>query len=277
MKQRPNLVFSLLNVKFILIFVSLLVQKAFCAFEFEANGASNNALGGTHFTFSAKNWLPENSFLSVQNTGLPKISVSFRRKFGLTELQQGTFGISLQKFKTDFALGGNFFGDEIYRETELFLASGYTVLQNFKIGGILRTHSLKIKNYGSETTFSLDFESLATFGNFCLSTSFTNVTFSEIKNDKLPQVFVSSFCWKATEKIIFVAELEKDVLFPTSYHFGTEFQAVKNFCLRFGTQTNPEIFSAGFGLNFKDYVFDYSFAKHRELGATNEFTFSVKF
>lgn len=274
MKLKPNLIFRFVFVKLLLAFVLGNWQNSFAAFEFDSNGAASSALGKIHFTLPNQTWLPGNSFLSSRQNGA---SVSVRRKFGLAELDEGSLGLTYKMFDLDFALGGRFFGDEVYRETEILLGASYPVLENVKIASTFRTLSLNIENYSSTTSFALDFEALVSFGNFIFTNSFSNFTFSQVADETIPQVLVSSFFWKVSDKIQTVFEIEKDVDFPLSLHFGTQILVVNGFYLRLGTQTEPELYTGGFGVKFKNYSLDYSFSEHSELGGTNEFTFSVNF
>ncbi len=274
MKRKANLLFRFGFVKLLLVFVLGSWQDTFAAFEFDSNGAASSGLGKIHFTLPNQTWLPGNSFLSSEQNG---VAFSLRRKFGLAELDEGSLGITYKKFGLNFALGGRFFGDEVYRETEILFGASYTILENFKISSTFRTLSLKIENYGSSTSFALDFEALVSFGDFIFTNSFSNFTFSEVRDEAIPQVLVSSLFWKVSDRIQTVFEIEKDVDFPLSLHFGTQVSVVKGFYLRLGTQTEPEFYTGGFGVNFRRYSLDYSYSEHRELGGTNEFTLSVNF
>lgn len=274
MKRKANLLFRIAFVKLLLFFVLGNWQNTFAAFELESNGATNSALGKVRFTLPNQNWLPGNSFISAKQNG---VAVSLRRKFGLAELDEGSLGVTYKKFGLNFALGGRFFGDEIYRETEILFGASYPILENLKISSTFRALSLKIENYGSSTSFALDFEALVSFGDFIFTNSFSNFTFSEVGKEKIPQVLVSSLFWKVSERIQTIFEFEKDVDFPLSLHFGTQVALVKGFYLRLGTQTEPEFYTGGFGVNFRRYSLDYSYSEHRELGGTNEFTLSVSF
>ena len=71
--------------------------------------------------------------------------------------------------------------------------------------------------------------------------------------------------------------MQKELDFPFSVHFGIEYPIVKYFILRFGIQNEPNIYSAGLGINYSYFRLDYAVTTHQDLGLTHQVDFIVSF
>ena len=92
--------------------------------------------------------------------------------------------------------------------------------------------------------------------------------------DKLPLTLRFGFNYKLLrDKLALVVDLEKSGA-PLSYHFGTEYWAFQYLAVRFGI--DPEEFTLGFGIRYRDYGLDYAFATH-DLGGSHRLSASWKF
>lgn len=92
--------------------------------------------------------------------------------------------------------------------------------------------------------------------------------------DKLPLTLRFGFNYKLLrDKLALVIDLEKSKA-PLSYHFGTEYWAFEYLAVRFGI--DPEEFTLGFGIRYRDYGLDYAFATH-DLGGSHRLSASWKF
>jgi len=92
--------------------------------------------------------------------------------------------------------------------------------------------------------------------------------------DKLPLTLRFGFNYKLLrDKLALVIDLEKSKA-PLSYHFGTEYWAFQYLAVRFGI--DPEEFTLGFGIRYRDYGLDYAFATHA-LGGSHRLSASWKF
>ncbi|MCX7756734.1 MAG: hypothetical protein RMJ65_01720 [candidate division WOR-3 bacterium] len=63
----------------------------------------------------------------------------------------------------------------------------------------------------------------------------------------------------------------------TELNFGTEFKLLPSLALRVGCKTNPVLYSAGLGVNYKRFEFDYCLRYHPRLKETNIFSLSFQF
>lgn len=92
--------------------------------------------------------------------------------------------------------------------------------------------------------------------------------------DKLPLTLRFGFNYKLLrDRLALVVDLEKSKA-PLSYHFGTEYWAFQYLAVRLGI--DPEEFTLGFGVRYRDYGLDYAFATH-DLGGSHRLSASWKF
>ncbi|MDH5174098.1 MAG: PorV/PorQ family protein [Elusimicrobiota bacterium] len=92
--------------------------------------------------------------------------------------------------------------------------------------------------------------------------------------DKLPLTLRFGFNYKLLrDRLALVVDLEKSKA-PLSYHFGGEYWAFQYLAVRLGM--DPEEFTVGFGIRYRDYGLDYAFATH-ELGGSHRLSASWRF
>ncbi len=92
--------------------------------------------------------------------------------------------------------------------------------------------------------------------------------------DNLPLTLRFGFNYKLLrDRLALVVDLEKSRK-PLSYHFGTEYWAFQYLAVRLGM--DPEEFTVGFGVRYRDYGLDYAFATH-DLGGSHRLSASWRF
>jgi len=96
----------------------------------------------------------------------------------------------------------------------------------------------------------------------------------ERTEDKLPLTLRFGFNYKLLrDRLALVIDLEKSGA-PLSYHFGAEYWAFGYLAVRLGL--DPEEFTLGFGIRYRDYGLDYAFATH-DLGGSHRLSASWRF
>jgi len=96
----------------------------------------------------------------------------------------------------------------------------------------------------------------------------------EYTEDKLPLTLRFGFSYKLLrDRLALVSDLEKSSA-PFSYHFGAEYWAFEYLAVRLGM--DPEEFTLGFGVRYRDYGLDYAFASH-DLGGSHRLSASWRF
>ncbi|MCX6158774.1 MAG: conjugal transfer protein TraF [Ignavibacteriota bacterium] len=250
-------------------------------FENTDVGARPTALGGAFTSLS------DNSLAIFYNpAGLGQ--VKYREfsayyspaPFGLTDLSTASlsysepfsFGTVGAAFKT--------YGFDLYRENNFIVSYGNSYKKKIYYGANINLYNLHIENYNNATAFGLDIGAMVYLAKFLQWGFFgKNITGTKIgeSKEKIAQVYRSGFTFQPEDKIRVIGEIEKDVKYPISVRGGLEYSVIDFLDLRFGVGSQPSIFSAGIGLNYNLFSFDYAFTKSEDLGFTHLGTISVNF
>lgn len=250
-------------------------------FENTDVGARPTALGGAFTSLS------DNSLAIFYNpAGLGQIK--YREfsafyspaPFGLTDLS--TASLSYSEPLSFGTLGAAFktYGFDLYRENNFIVSYGNSYKQKIYYGANLNLYNLHIQNYNSAIAFGLDIGAMAYIAKFLQWGFFgKNITGAKIgeSKEKIAQVYRTGFTFQPEGNIRVIGEIEKDVKYPLSVRGGMEYSVIDFLDLRFGVGSQPTIFSAGVGINYNLFSFDYAFTKSEDLGFTHLGTVSVNF
>ncbi|MBU0508631.1 hypothetical protein KKH27_07340 [bacterium] len=172
-------------------------------------------------------------------------------------------------------------GHTMSAETEIFLAHGlmlqedlhtslafgYTVkLISWSLGESVGYENQPAIDLGSAATLGLDVGATAQlWDRFRLGGSFKNINHPQmgegVKRD-LPRVLSGGVSYFPYYGVRTTFDVERVVSGETQFKGGVNATVVKPLDLRFGINTNPNSFTAGFGLHFRELVIDYAFLYH---------------
>ena len=250
-------------------------------FENTDVGARPTALGGAFTSLS------DNSLAIFYNpAGLGQ--VKYREfsafyspaPFGLTDLS--TASLSYSEPLNFGTIGAAFktYGFELYRENNFILSYGNSYKNKIYYGANLNLYNLHIQNYNNATAFGIDIGAMAYIAKFLQWGFFgKNITGTKIgeSKEKIAQVYRTGLTFQPENNIRIIGEIEKDIKYPISVRGGLEYSVIDFLDIRFGVGSQPTIFSAGIGLNYNLFSFDYAFTKSEDLGFTHLGTVSVNF
>lgn len=266
------------------LFLTILLPLAgisFAQFENTDIGARQTALNGA-FTS-----LADNSFAVFYNpSGLGQLK--YREfavfyspaPFGLTDLSTAaityaepfSFGTIGAAFKT--------YGFELYRENTFTAAFAGDYMERIYFGANVNVYNLSIENYNSATAAGIDIGAMVYIARFLqwgfIGKNITGTKIGESK-EKITQVYRTGFTYQPLNYLRIAAECEKDVRYPVSIRGGFEYNVIEYIDLRFGAGSQPTVFTAGIGINYDLFSFDYGFSKSEDLGFTHLGTVSVNF
>jgi hypothetical protein len=194
----------------------------------------------------------------------------------------GAIGISLQSLST--RLGGETMSSEteisvahglrLQQDIHTSLAFGYALkLINWNLGESVVGESGSSLDLGSATTFGLDVGVLAqVWDRFYIAGAFKNINHPQMganmKRD-LPRVLSAGLAYEPYYGVRTTLDIERSIENGSQFKLGTDLQVVKPFHLRVGTLSNPNVFTAGFGLFYRDLVVDYAFLYHPILAPSH--------
>jgi len=200
--------------------------------------------------------------------------------FGLTDLSTASISFA-EPFKFG-TIGAAFktYGFDLYRENNFIVSYGNNYKSRIYYGLNLNWYNLKIQNYNSASAFGVDIGVMAYLAKF-LQFGFMgkNITGSKIgeSNEKITQVYRTGLTYQPINNLRVIGEIEKDVKYPLSVRGGIEYNVIDFIDLRFGVGSQPSTFSAGLGINYNLFSFDYAFSKSEDLGFSHVGTVSVNF
>ncbi|MDB4286309.1 hypothetical protein N9933_03315 [bacterium] len=238
-----------------------------------AVGARAISLGHAYTGITGDFWSLFHNPAGIAGIENPEAGVYFERRFGLKELTYGSAG-----FVTPFSGGTQFagielttFGFDAYRENKVGLTYATRFFDKVSVGIKANYANVNIRDYGNASTFYVDL-GLATeiTPELTLGFSAYNVNRSQLETqsgkEPLPTVLTAGLAYQPTDKILFVADLQKDIDHPVSFRGGIEYAFAKGFYARLGTSTRPLTWAAGLGMEVQKIKFDFAFGFHERLG-----------
>lgn len=271
---------SVIGISMVLLFAVTSRPDATGAPEDLPIGARSLAMGATYVALANS---ADAVFLNPgglsQMVGT-EISFFYQKPFGLKDLNFGTATATFPVSNYRLSVGFLSMGNGVYDQTEVALALSHHLGKAFYYGASLRYQSVAIESFGSSSTLGLGFGAVIPITE-SLKCGFqvNHVNRSKVgqSEDKLPRTFKGGLSLSPDARLTLSLEIFKEVGFDEEVRFGTEFKPLENFALRAGTATNPDRFSAGFGVNIEPFQIDYAFFTHNDLGLTHQLSFSIHF
>ena len=250
-------------------------SNTFASFENLGVGANYQAMGGAAVAYTNN---ADAIFINcgglAQNSAY-QLSMYYSNLFGMKELRHAVVSASLPIKSGVAGFGCRMFGNSLYQEKELVLSYSNNYQNKFYYGASLHNYQLSISNYGSNSSIGFDFGFIAVI-NSHLRWGFFNYNITRAKisseNGELPQIYSTGISLIPIDNLNVNFDIYKDVLFPVEYRFGFEYIALQRLALRSGFASEPDRFTAGFGLFFKIFSFNYALATHSDLGVTHQFS-----
>ena len=205
---------------------------------------------------------------------------------GFTSLPKkyGAVGIAIQNLST--RLGG----ETISGETEIAIAHGLLLQEDIhsalSVGYALKLISWSLGesvegpsgsyDLGSATTVGIDIGATAkVWDRFFLASAFHNINHpqmgADLKRD-LPRSMSAGVQYEPYFGVKTSFDIERRLDSGTIFKAGGDLQVIKPFHIRVGVMTNPNIFTAGFGLFYRDIVVDYAFLYPPVLSPSHSFS-----
>jgi hypothetical protein len=154
------------------------------------------------------------------------------------------------------------FGDDLYNEQMVNI--GYSNKFGLaSLGARFQYIQYHIEGFGQKSVLSFSFGGIAEltpwlkFGAYIINLSQPEIS----ENEKLPTFLIAGICVNASEKVIALIEIEKDLEYNAKLKVGIEYELHRKFAARTGINVNPQ--TAFFGFGFKpgklklDYAYSY--------------------
>jgi hypothetical protein len=165
-------------------------------------------------------------------------------------------------------------GIMLQKDIHSSLAFGYTLkMISYDLGESVADDNGQSMNLGSASTFGLDVGATAQlWDRFKLGGSFKNVNQPQlgagVKRD-LPRIISGGLSYFPYYGVRTTFDVERIISGETQFKGGIQANVVKPLDVRFGVMTNPNVFTAGFGLHWRELVIDYAFVYHTILSPSH--------
>lgn len=237
-------------------------------------GGRAAAMGGSSVA-SRGLWAIQNNPAGMAYLDKFSLGLYYENRWFLPETAYKSAALALPVKFGCLGLSFNQFGSSKYSENKLGLAYAKDFGPYLQIGLQLDYLSISLgSEYGrqSAVTFELGIQSQVTEKLRLGTYIFNPVNFKleqTINQERLPLVFRFGMAYQFTKDFAGQCEIEKNTDHEgVSLRCGLEYEALKNFYLRAGVQTNPGLLTFGLGYEISFARIDVAGQLHQELGAS---------
>ena len=209
-------------------------------------------------------------------------SVSFYgfRYVGIAEITDMAATSTFQTSRGTIAGSIHRYGFNLFSENRFLL--GYkNELGRFHYGAsVSYTYINQGGNYGSASAIGFDLGLAAEITELLLfgarATNLNQPSYGDT-DEELPRELAAGLSYYLTPDALVTAEIVKDVLFPTSFRTGVQYEVIESLFLRAGFTTKPETYSFGFGYQSSRWDVNFALQQHNPLGLSPALDLAVKF
>jgi len=216
-------------------------------------------------------WALQANPSGITSLDRPTISLNYIKHLFSNEISTQA-SVAIIPFKNNF-VGASFerYGFAEYSESKIGFAYAKKFGDKLSIALNGNYHQLKIANYGSSTSFSIDvgalyhFNEEFAFGAFVSNPSKQKFTSSEVLIT-IPTSFNVGASYLASDKVLIATSISKVLNQSIDISLGIDYKIIDLLSLRGGLSTKPFKQYAGFGLSYKKFLLDMATTYDANLG-----------
>ncbi|MEM6269454.1 MAG: hypothetical protein AAF998_08445 [Bacteroidota bacterium] len=269
----------------LLIGICLPSVSLFAGNENQPAGARRLALGGAFMGVQGSFWNLWGNPAGIAGVESAEAGVFFERRFLLDQLNFGTVGFVLPFQGTHYAglaISGLGFGG--YNESNVGLNYATTLFDRLSLGAAVHYTRTSITEYGASGAVIVNaglnarlFEGFSVgFRVFNANQAALRTEFTDLR-EPIPTTIDLGIAYQVSDKVLLVADMQKQVEFNPSFRGGVEYAFHKNFRARVGASNQPVTINAGFGFSGKGFDLDFSNSFHELLGYTPALSLNYRF
>ncbi|MEL7339865.1 MAG: hypothetical protein AAGM67_05205, partial [Bacteroidota bacterium] len=236
-----------------------------------ATGARAISLGRAYVGVGQNYWSLFHNPAGIAGMRSTQVGAFFEQRFFLSELTYGG-AAAVVPFGGTQALGLSLssFGFEAYRENQLTATYAIEFFDKFRLGTTVHYAQIAIADYGSRGTAFVDVGLQYQLNSrVSLGVSAYNVNRARLSlqsgEEFIPTQLTAGLAFQVSDKVLLVADVQKDIDHPTSFRGGLEYQILPVLAIRTGVSTEPLTYNIGFGLAYKKLELDLAFGVHEQL------------
>ncbi|MEO0470865.1 MAG: hypothetical protein AAF206_14655 [Bacteroidota bacterium] len=248
-----------------------------------SDGARPLSLGGAFSGVNGSFWSMFHNPAGLSGLNQAQAGISLERRYLLSQLNQGSVALAMP-FTDQQAVGlaVQSFGFAGFRESDIQANYAIEILDKIRFGAALHYASLQIQDYGSGSVVYADVGLQAQVNNeISVGFSAFNVNRARLQtlngDEFIPTIVSAGIAYQPTEKVMVVADVQKDIDHPLSFRGGIEYEIVPEFTIRSGVSTEPLSLNAGFGLKLSQFKLETAFRLQEQLGFTPHLSLSFAF
>lgn len=230
---------------------------------FPGAGARLVALGYAYSGLRGDLWSVFANPAGITGLERPAAGLYFEQRFFLSELTYGSAG-AVYPFWEQHAVGLDIrsFGFEGFRQTQIGLAYGVTVLDRISLGIKAKYATLNIRDYGAAGVFLLDAGLHVQLNEqIGVGASGRNLNRARITTtlggvEQTPTVLQTGVSYRPTETVLLLVEVVKEEAFDPSFRGGIEYEIAPILKARVGGGVQPLLLSGGLGLDWDRLALD---------------------
>lgn len=217
-------------------------------------------------------------------TALKKWSagISYENRFLLKELQSQGLVFAIPLKVGVISTGVQSYGFKNFRTNRIGLGYSLFLSEFLSMGVQLNYHQLRLTDvYGMKQSLTAEVGLQAKINkDWKIGCSIFNMgrsLLSTYSEDRLTTLIRFGTYYKLSEKVMVVAEAEKNIEYPLRIKAALEYAPMSKVFLRGGIATQPIELSAGFGYKLKSqYHLDFGSSYHQILGWSPHFSFTYQ-
>lgn len=267
---------------FVVLFLLLNCTSLIAGGETQPVGGRRISLGSAYTAVRGDYWGLQANPASLVGMETMQAGVFIERRFLLEQMNHGNVGFAmpfLDRHVAGITFGGFGFGG--YSDSQIGLAYGAKVIDQLSLGVRMNYRRTSIVNYGAAAALVIDagLNALITKG-LTFGFSVSNANQARLNREifeQIPTTLDFGLAYQASDKVLIVADVEKQVNYPYSFRGGIEYAIIPVLKARVGASTQPVTLNAGLGLDVKNFQVDWSNSYHEYLGYTPALSLSYKF
>ncbi|MDW3647930.1 MAG: hypothetical protein R8P61_12760 [Bacteroidia bacterium] len=248
-----------------------------------ASGGRAVAMGKAYTGVGGDYWALFHNPAGIAGMDGAQAGVYLEQRFLLSELNFAQAGFATS-FADNQAFGFSLssFGFDAYQENSVGLVYGIEVLNRIRVGAGIKYGILNIQEQGNDGSLLVQV-GIQTQVNSELSIGFSayNVNRAQLDVQGVPEIIPSilrgGLAYSASDRVLLVFDLVKDVDHALSYRGGLEYEINEVLKARGGVGTEPLSFSLGLGIDWKEFQADFASSYTERLGYSPHLSISYRF
>jgi hypothetical protein len=206
-------------------------------------------------------WSIFNNPAGITSSGYTEFCSAYDATSGFASFNRMAVACTTPLLNGYFGAGIFRFGDELYNE-QSFSAGYANKFGIASLGARAQYIQFKAENFGTKGVMTFSVGGITELTSWLtIGAQIINATQPEItENEKLPTILIFGIALKASEKVMVLTEVEKNINEHPLIKEALEYQIHKKLFLRTAFTPKPLASFFGFGIQVKKIKFDYAFS-----------------